>query len=174
MADPSPFHSEVVSDWLDKQRLPSAIRRIAEALLLGYTLYAANVALANKPDQGWRALQQLAKDGPQARHFASRNRMTCAVLDLYNVAYDTPAARQAIIAAWAIAEPRIAEGRRAGWLVAAELLNFTSAPAVTYNGLPVEKIYRDPAYAEGDQRYVIKLGSCSVGGKRPQALLRRV
>ena len=50
MADPSPFHGEVVSDWIDEQHLPSAIRRIAEALLLGYTRYAANLALANKPD----------------------------------------------------------------------------------------------------------------------------
>lgn len=33
-----PFHSEVVSDWLDAQNLPAAIRRMAEALWCGHAI----------------------------------------------------------------------------------------------------------------------------------------
>ena len=86
MSEPSPFHSAAIMDWIDALNLSSGTRRIAEALLLGYPLYAANVALASKPDAGWRALQQLTKSGAQTRYFANRNRTTCAVLDLYQIA----------------------------------------------------------------------------------------
>ena len=176
MSGPSPFHSEVVSNWLDAQNLPAAIRRMAEALLLGYPLYAANVALASKPDAGWRALQQLTKSGAQTRYFANRNRTTCAVLDLYQIAYNTSDARRQIIAAWAMVEPRIRAARQAGWLVLAEYLAVTldQRPTVTYNDQAVETIYPDPAYAAAAQRYVIKLGSHGAGSKRPQTLLRKV
>jgi hypothetical protein len=176
--DNAPFSFEAITDALDPLGLAQPIQRIAEALLLGYPQYAAGVVLKyGKPDLGWRALDEMAKTGAQARFFAKRNPSTCAVLDLYTIPYNTPAARQGLIDAWLIVKPRIEALRADGWLTIAEYLALAEdqRPPVTYNSQRVIDVYRDPTYrSETDPRYVIRFEGHGAGSKRPHALLKRV
>ena len=176
--DHAPFSYEAITAALDPLGLTQPIQHIAEALLLGYPQYAAGVVLKyGKPDSGWRALDEMAKTGAQARFFAKRNPATCAVLDLYTIPYNTPAARQNLIDAWLIVKPRIEALRADGWLTIAEYLALAEdqRPPVTYNRQPVVDVYRDPTYrSEADPRYVIRFEEHGAGSKRPHALLKRV
>lgn len=176
--DDAPFSYEAILDVLDPLDLASPIQHIAEALLLGYPQYAAGVVLKyGKPDSGWRALDELVKTGAQARFFAKRNPSTCAVLALYTIPYNTPAARQNLIDAWLIVKPRIETLRAAGWLTLAEYLALAAdqRPPVTYNGQPMVSVYRDPTYrSEADPRYVIRFEGHGAGSKRSHTLLKRV
>ena len=176
--DNAPFSYEAITAALDPLGLAQPIQHIAEALLLGYPQYAAGVVLKyGKPDSGWRALDELAKSGAQARFFAKRNQSTCAILDLYTIPYNTPAARQELIDAWLIVKPRVEALRTVGWLTIAEYLTLAEdqRPPVTYSGQPVVDVYRDPTYrGETDSRYVIRFEGHGAGSKRPHALLKRV
>jgi hypothetical protein len=130
-----------------------------------------------KPDSGWRALDELAKTGATARFFTNRNPSTCAILDLYTIPYNMPAARQNLIDAWLIVKPRIETLRAAGWLTIAEYLALAEdqRPPVTYNRQSVVDVYRDPTYrSETDPRYVIRFAEHGAGSKRPHTLLKRV
>ena len=176
--DTAPFSFEAICAALDPLDLASPLRRTAEALLLGYPHYAASVALKyGKPDSGWRALDQLVKDGARARFYANRNQATCALLGWYAIPYDTPAARQNLIDAWLIVKPRLEEARAAGWLTIAEYLGVAEdqRPPVTYRSQLVVSVYRDPTYrSEADPRYVIRFDGRGAGSKRPHTLLKRV